>query len=628
MQKREQRSLSIPIDFAGSLIAGLTAFVVFLPALDNGFVRWDDFGYVVNNIHIRTISLSSIKWMLFEPYLSNWHPLTWLSLAVDYAFWGPNPFGFHLTNVTLHALNTVLVVILTKRLLIPAGCDPRLAMAAAFLCGLVFGLHPIHVESVAWVSERKDVLYAFFYLWSIILYLKYRVTGRRAHYNLCFLMFLLSALSKPMAISLPLVLLTLDYYPLGTLQFNRPSLLMHLRDKWPMILLAAALGLVTLIAQSESEAMESMKVIALSERLLLAQRAPIFYLYKFFVPVGYIYLYPIPSDISWLQPTFFLPLTANLAIAAAAFICRKKVPLITASALVYLWTLLPVIGIVQVGAQAAADRYMYLAMLVPAMLVSATVMRLYEAGFTSKRGRTLSLAILSVVTITLAMLTEKQIPIWKDTVALTSHAIKYAPLNNHAYTLRAEAYFNDGEYSKSIADIDKAMKISSDHPYRAIGTVDHYFALRGKAHIELAMFPQAVADLSAAIARNPTESSYFINRAVAYTATRQIRLAHADLLRALELTPDDSKVNNNAAQIEYELGKYEEAVKHLSAAIGHEPGNGILYYNRALNYYRLNKREKMHHDLVQAARLGVARAKEILDAQGARHRTSEDGASN
>jgi hypothetical protein len=253
--------------FIVSLFISLITILVYLPALQNDFVNWDDDEYVYENPNIQHIGLQSIRWMFTTFHASNWHPLTWLSHAIDYAVWGLNPAGHHLTSIVLHGINTFLVVILIMLLLQLARDKYRTGVTieenkqsfdtsiiAAAVTGLLFGLHPVHVESVVWVSERKDVLYSFFFLMSVLVYMQYTVsvhTKRTLLYTLCLLFFILSLLSKPMAVTLPAVLIILDVYPLGRLEIGSKRLRIIFMEKVPFVALGFASSFVTIAAQQD-----------------------------------------------------------------------------------------------------------------------------------------------------------------------------------------------------------------------------------------------------------------------------------------------------------------------------------------------------------------------------------------
>src|SRR5512144_2468518 len=312
-------------------LAMVTLFV-YLPALRNEFVGvWDDNIYIVENPHIRSLDAAFFHWAFLDFYASNWHPLTWISLAADYALWGPNPLGYHLTNIILHAFNTLAVVLLVIKLLqtakerqtgpdLPSFPGERTILLAAGVTGLLFGLHPLHVESVAWAAERKDLLCALFFLLCITSYAKYGESrqptagGRHAetegggeargqkfffnrHYLLAFGFFALALMSKPMAVSLPAILLILDWYPFGRLRSWRTFWSVSV-EKLPFIALSLASSVVTVLAQSAGESVVSLELVPVSSRILVACRSLIAYLEKMLLPLNLVPFYPYPRDVS------------------------------------------------------------------------------------------------------------------------------------------------------------------------------------------------------------------------------------------------------------------------------------------------------------------------------------------
>ncbi|NOX97016.1 MAG: hypothetical protein GXO98_02935, partial [Nitrospirae bacterium] len=269
----------IKIWIVGLLIA-LTTLLVYLPTLNNNFVNWDDGEYVYDNPHIQSLDPELLKWTFTSFYAGNWHPLTWLSHALDYALWGLNPRGHHLTAIIFHSLNTFLVFILLIRLLVPFRKktgkrertsllkEPSLgkALAAGAITALLFGLHPLHVESVAWVAERKDVLYAFFTLLSLLSYLRYisplsSLPRRSTFYGLSLFLFALALMSKPMAVTLPVVLVILDIYPLERLNLKAagPAQRKVWIEKLPFLGLSLVSSIITIVAQRAGGAVAPLK---------------------------------------------------------------------------------------------------------------------------------------------------------------------------------------------------------------------------------------------------------------------------------------------------------------------------------------------------------------------------------
>src|SRR5512139_1367135 len=254
------------LKFLLAVSVSIISFFIYLSALQNQFIHWDDDRYIFENPHIRSLGPAFFKWAFFDFYAGNWHPLTWISHALDYAVWGLSPMGHHLTNNILHAVNTFLVVLLTVRLLevlkerreaegAHTFLDDRGISIAGGVTGLLFGLHPLHVESVAWVSERKDLLCALFFLLSIMTYMSYVSDRNNRSYVLSLVFFILALMSKPMAVSLPIVLLILDWYPFerfGSLDTFRKVLI----EKIPFIALSFASAVLTVLAQEKGGAIK------------------------------------------------------------------------------------------------------------------------------------------------------------------------------------------------------------------------------------------------------------------------------------------------------------------------------------------------------------------------------------
>ncbi|HWR58483.1 MAG TPA: hypothetical protein VN328_06315, partial [Thermodesulfovibrionales bacterium] len=355
-----------------ALFVAAVTLVVYLPALSNQFVNWDDDLYVYENPHIRSLDAGFIKWM-FQFNVYNWHPLTLLSHAIDYRIWKLNPMGHHLTNIVLHSMNTFLLGLLTVHLVLcrkgealvkTDGGLLRKALITGGITALLFGIHPVHVESVAWVSERKDVLSAFFVLLTLMCYVKYvaaQGTDKRSSYYIgSLIFFILALMSKPMAVTLPAILMILDVYPFQRfhLKGNILSQKMVLIEKVPFVFFSLASSVLTVIAQHEGGAVKPVGQYLFSNRLVMAVKGLYFYLEKMVLPVGLSPFYPYPTrDISFLNPAYFIPLLLVVMISMMCVWAWKRGKKIFAAAWVYyVVTLLPILGIIQVGGQAAADR--------------------------------------------------------------------------------------------------------------------------------------------------------------------------------------------------------------------------------------------------------------------------------
>jgi protein O-mannosyl-transferase len=425
----------------------LIAVVVYLRALANGFTNWDDPGYVVENSHLGPLDTRLLAWAFTTFQQGNWHPLTWLSLGMDRALYGMSPLGYHLSNVLLHGVTTLTVVLLVGALFARAlgACDGR-GLVAAAVAALVFAVHPLHVESVAWVSERKDVLCGFFYVLALLSYLRFAERHSRAAYGATLGAFALALLAKPMAVSLPLVLLILDVYPLTRL--TRPRWTRVVVEKVPFAALGLASSVVTLVAQSRAGAVLTMEYVGFGSRLWGAQRALGFYLAKTVLPIDLSPVYPLEHGVSPWRWDFLLSLTLVLGASATAVVLRRRAPLVGALCASYLVMLLPVIGLVQVGEQAAADRYMYLPLLVPAIGLAAVAARVWQGG---RQARTALVVTALAVVTGLSILTVRQIGVWRDTPTLWARVVDKQPRV-------ALAHYNLGEYLRKNGDLTGAAR--------------------------------------------------------------------------------------------------------------------------------------------------------------------------
>ena len=340
--------------FGISFFIILITLIVYLPALQNDFVNFDDNLYVYENQEIQSIDSKLLYWI---PSVIIWHPITMLSLAIDYAAWGLNPLGYHLTNILLHTFNTFLVFIMAIQLI---GCGivknrlEKKILVAAAVTALLFGIHPLHVESVAWISERKDVLSGFFYLLSLLAYFKYVYSmdsKRLIYYGACLIFFIMALMSKPTAVSLPLVLLILDFYPLGRLSNLKAALV----EKLPFLALSLLLSLITIWVHQLGEVLKTLETYPLMLRIFVALRAFIFYLVKMILPFNLAPYYPYPGETAVLNFEYLMSLILVIAISLFCIRLLKRDRIFTAIWLYYIITLIPAIGIVKVGSFAAAD---------------------------------------------------------------------------------------------------------------------------------------------------------------------------------------------------------------------------------------------------------------------------------
>jgi hypothetical protein len=591
-----KRSQKVTYYLAG--LVSLATFLVYLAALHNNFVDWDDDSYVFENPYIPSFNFSFFRWAFLKFYSGNWHPLTWVSHALDYALWGLNPLGHHLTNIILHSVNTFIVVLLTARIAKAAGAkkgraelsrflNERMILIAAGVTGLLFGLHPLHVESVAWVAERKDLLCALFFLLSIITYAKYaqgaddEETQKRPvsrFFNKQYLfavgLFVLALLSKPMAVTLPVVLLLLDWHP-----FNRIRSFKTFRtvcvEKLPFMILSLFSSIVTILAQNAGGAIQSLKAVPLSARMLVAAESLVAYLGKMAVPFNLVPYYPYPKNVSLLSPGSLLSIALIAGITATCLVMAKKQKLWLLVWGYYVVTLIPVLGIVQVGAQSMADRYTYLPSLGPFFIIGLGAAWIWRTVAALKRpGLHIKVACGAAaffVLVSLSLLTVKQIGIWKSSFTLWSYVIEKEPGRVPiAYTYRGAAFEKSGQFDKALKDYEMAIALNPfDYTvYSNMGT------LLGK----LNLFARSIEYFNKAIALAPDYADAYFNRGITYVAMDQLGPGLEDFNRAILLNPNDATAYLERGNLHLKMGSKDLATADFrtSCDLGYEKGCNAL----------------------------------------------------
>jgi len=597
---------------AGALITGIVVFVVYLPSLKNGFVNYDDYIYVSEALYSRPMNAAFLRWAFTAVVVSHWHPFTLLSYKLDYSLWGMNPMGYHLTSIVLHALNTALVFLLAARLfsLKPPGrasfgrTQAVTALAAAGVA-LLFGLHPLRVESVSWISERKDVLYSSFFLLSLLSYLRYAVAHektRRRSYIASLVFFAAALLSKPMAVTLPAVLLILDCYPLdrAVASANRGRLKHLIIEKVPFFVLSALSAAATLWAGTRSGALTSIGEYPLSMRIIVPVKSYAFHLYKTVLPVALAPLYPQPEPgflkVGFLAPLAFLVLITLLCVAVARR--RKVFPAVWAY---YLVTLLPVTGVLQIGAQAAADRYTYLTTLGFFMLAGAVAIG--RAGRFGRGGKAVLLVVFAAAICASVVLNVRQQAVWKDSLSLHDHQVRTHPDSFRSYLNRGLVYEKRGDYAKAVKDYNRAISLNPAYPYTYID--------RGITYGKLGMLDRSVEDLSTAIRLKPDYAKAWYYRAVARYRQGRLDDAVADLSKAISIDPENAVLYRRRAEALKDLGRTKESLADYEKVAELYPVAGA-YLELGLALLDSGDRVGGIRNLERASKMGSSRAREHL----------------
>jgi tetratricopeptide (TPR) repeat protein len=534
------------------------------------------------------------------------------------------------------------------------------SLIAGAVTGLLFGLHPLHVESVAWVSERKDVLYSFFFLLSILSYLKYTSSfmqnplhssekgkSGRIHYGLCLLFFTLSLLSKPMAVTLPVVLILLDFYPLERLDFRSVfrSRYKVLIEKVPFLGLSLVSVIITVMANQVGGAIQSLVHYHLIERIFVIFKSLCFYLFKMIWPADLAPFYPYPNEISVFTLEYAGAFILVLGITAFCIYSWRKQKIWLAVWSYYFITLLPVLGIIQTGAQAAADRYTYLSSLGPFLLLGLAARRLMEKFFKKEQAsifikQSSAIALMTIMLITFSYLTIKQIAIWKNSITLWNHELKIFPNKAYvAYLNRGKAFADLDNYSKAIEDYNKAIEINPDiaATFNNRGTVytklgdylkalsDYYRAIeinpkyykayynRGKSYENLGDYPKAVEDYNKTIELNPGFEEAYYNLGVIYDIQFHNYVEAVKYYsKSIELNPQYTKAYNNRGAVYATIGNFHKSIKDFDIAIAMNNNDSAAYYNRGMAYKMLGNRLQAGKDFRSAARLGDKKAQNYL----------------
>jgi len=540
-------------------LAAIT-LLVFWPATRAEFINYDDPDYVTENSHIQSgLNWDVVRWSFTSGYAGNWHPLTWLSHALDISFFGLQPAGHHTVNVVLHALNAMLVFLLFQRL---TGATWRSALVAA-----LFALHPLRVESVAWVSERKDVLCAFFGLLSLIAYARYAGAGSRTKgwYITALLCFALGLLSKPMLVTWPCVLLLLDYWPLRRFEltaFRSQAALFKklLREKLPFFALTLASCVITFWVQKAQGAVAP-KGLPLDTRIANAFLSCEKYLENFFWPTKLAAFYPHPATRNpalrdWVNWEVGFAVVVVIVLTVMVYRWRNRRPYLLIGWLWYLGTLVPVIGILQVGAQAMADRYTYL----PMIGIAFALVWLAGDWLASKRIEFLGPAIAAVgLLVGCAWLTHQQIGYWSDTKTLFVRALDVTKQNATAHVNVGALLEHEGKLDEATYHYQQAL-VADPNDADARNNFGHMLAVRGQ-------LDQAEAEYRAAIAALPHHGAAHLNLGLVLQAKGNNAAAAEHYNRAIELRPDYLIGHLNLGRILIEQGKFADAAARYQAAL-------------------------------------------------------------
>lgn len=545
------------------LILIITLFS-FYPSLKNGFTNWDDNAYVTNNPLIRNLSFPGIAKMFSTAHLGLYKPLVFLSFALEYHFFKLNPAAYHTTNLIFHLLNCILVFMLIFIL--------TASLRISFIVGLLFGIHPLHVESVAWITERKDMLYAFFILGASTFYLYYLKTKTAKYYLFSLLSFSLSLLAKPMGMFFPILILLFDYF-LG-IKSDKNTML----KKIPFFAIAAVFLMITM--HSGKKLMYG-PLFNYSKDVFIASYGVIFYIYKLFIPVKLSCVYPFPVKYGNHLPAEFLfsPLLLIL-LSSVAIISLKYNKKLMFGALFFFVSILPVLQIIHTGPEMVADRYMYIASIGLFYIIAITI------GWISDKLRNNILkgvfyALLIFALITLSFLTRQRCEVWKNSISLWEDAVKNTSDNVLAYYNFGNAYAAIGNNREAIVKYQKAIEINPD-------CVDAYNNLCN-TYIVIGKNREAIESCKKTIQLDPAVASAYYNLGNAYSNIGKKEEAIKAYTRTIELDGRFFEAYNNLAAIYADDGDIDRAIELWNRLIRLDPDFSTAHFNLAVFYYRQGK---------------------------------------
>ncbi len=600
--------------FLGGII--LTTFLIYLPSLKGNLLDWDDYGYIQNNPLVSSINLKDI---FSHNVMWNYHPLTILVLAIEYHFFGLNATGYHAVNLLIHLANVILVCYAIFLL----SDNIKVTLIAS----LLFGIHPLHVESVAWVAELKDLLYTFFFLAGFIFYLKYIKTPRKKFYVFVLLLFVASALSKGMAVSFPLVMILTDYF--RKRKFTKEVLF----EKVPFLLLSAIFGVVAILAQKNSIITEDLG-LAFPQRIVIACYGFITYLFKMVLPFYLSAFYPYPHLTGGTIPTeyyayLFLAVGFIVIILHPRFQSRK----IIFGFGFYTATIFLVLQWLPVGNAIMADRYSY----VP----SIGIFFLFGEGFAyllEKRRTWAATILLSAFAVFFSVKTYNRCFVWNNDLSLWNDVIDQYNTSPIAYNNRGLAFLEEQKYDVAIKDFNMAIGLNPNYALAFINrgnafrnqneyavALDDYtkaiildpgfyrtYFSRATLFLKIGKNDEALNDFNKTINLNPSYVEAYVNRGILYMNMGEYGNAILNFDKAIELNPNYTDAYINRGNAFSKQQRYEDAINNFTLAIRLNPNGAIAFFNKGLTEYRWGKKDAARSDLKRAAELGYRPARDAI----------------
>ena len=565
------------------IVLTVITLAVYMKARDHEFINYDDDVYVTSNPHVANgLSLQNFSWAFRSVEAGNWHPITWLSQMVDVQLYGINPRGHHLTNVAIHTISSLLLLLLLFRL---TG-----AVWQSSFVAVLFALHPLHVESVAWVAERKDLLSAFFGFLTLLIYAEFTAKRKSILYFLCLFSFILGLMSKPMLVTLPLVMLLIDFWPLDRYRYQAQARGPHqyivrvidlVREKIPFYICSLLSGAITIYAQHKSGAMSSLDQISFQLRIENALIAYVKYIGKTLWPHDLAVLYPFPLSIPpWqvISSLFILLLLSMVAIRG-----RRRHPYFAVGWFWFFVTLVPVVGLIQVGSQSMADRYSYIPVIGLFIMAAWGVPNLTKG----LQQRQLILGLFSgAIIIASAALTWQQLDYWRDSISLYQHTLRVTTGNTFIHYNLGLALASKGDLDAAIQEYKEALRLDPNNSM-AHNNLGQALAIKGN-------LDAAIQEYNKSLWLDPKNGMAHSNLGASLAIKGDLDAAIQECREALRLDPSNAMAHFNLGHALAIKGDLNAAILEYREGLQMYPDNAM-----AQNYLRLALAQKRMQDPIK-----------------------------
>jgi len=592
-------------------------FIVLSPSLQNKFVNLDDTQYIVENPAIKNISIENIKSIFSEQFVGNYQPVTMFSYLMDYKFFGLHPLGYHLVNLIFHLLGTFFVFLIIRKL---SGNE-----TIAFITSLLFGIHPLHVESVSWIAERKDVLYGFFFLWALYVYLSApSLKGENSSLSplrvgAILLLFVFSLLSKAQAVVLPLVFFAIDF--LINRKFTQKTIL----EKIPFFVLAIAFGLIAIKVQGKAGAMQTYQYFPFYERILFSCYALMTYLHKLILPIDLSCFYPYPETDDKINTIWvYLSPVVLLAIAFLIWKYFRESKIVVFGVAFFLVTIVLVLQLLPIGDALYADRYTY--------IPSIGLFFIASHFLVPHLKNNIVMIIVSAYILWFCYVAFQRTKVWHDSITLYTDAIDNGYKAAIIYNNRGAVLSDSSRNAEALKDFTSLVGLKPRYPngwrnkalvHERLGQKEEairsyteemkYYPADTKNYMGRGTllegkndFEGAIKDFSKIIELSPNKGEGYYARAEAYGKSGKMNEALVDINKAIEFSPNNGQAYNNRGIIFSMSGKFQEAVNDFTKSLQLKPDNIGAYTNRALAYKGMRKFSEALQDMLTAKEKGIA----------------------